>query len=103
MTTAVAKKRPTPVRRGLMEYQVANRSSRARERADIILKELRKHRGAPVPLDRLVELAGPYHLEVHYVLATLESLKMVERYEEVEGERGGRRVAYSYVPPRDRR
>ena len=83
-------------------YVRADKASRARERAEAILKELRKHRGHPVPLAVLVDRTGPYHLEVHQVLATLEALGMVARFEEKDSESGAHRVAYAYVKPTER-
>lgn len=83
-------------------YVKADKQTKARERAETILRELRRHRGHPVGLADLVERSGPYHLEVHQVLATLEALGMVQRFEEVDSDSGAHRVAYAYVRPTDR-
>lgn len=85
------------------QYLPVQKETRARKRAETVLRILRATHG-PVPLNYLIEAAGPYHLEVHQVLATLEALGLVERFEEDSSERGAHRVAYQYhrVTPRRR-
>lgn len=78
-------------------YHPITKRTKALERAEKIIRVLQdKRRKRPILMEDLVREAGPHYLEVHQVVATLEALGKVVKYE-VEPDHGPPRTAFSWL------